>query len=325
MHPLDRAAGLLLRVGPRRLRFFADGWGDLETVAGFAGRDPTRFASDPIDIAWGMTQAKGRVAITDGWFPSPAQVLPERSRRAYVRRVDPAAPATRYVLLMAAWNDHGWSTRMRLARHLAELRIGSLLLENPFYGQRRPVANDEQPIRTVADFAAMGLAAVVEGRALLEWAMRHGVMCGVSGYSMGGNIAAFVSAVMPFPVATAPLAPSHSPGPVFLDGVLRHGISWSALAARPDPERTLSEYLRAASVLSLPAPGHAPAAILIAARRDGYVPRQAVLDLHAHWSGSELRWAAGGHATLLWLHRAVLAAAIRDSFDRIERLGAVRP
>jgi hypothetical protein len=221
---------------------------------------------------------------------------------------------------MAAWNDHGYDTRQHLASELLVHGIGSLLLEIPYYGTRRIVGGDEQPIPTVADFSRMGLGAVTEGRALLHH-FRPRYQMGISGYSMGGNIGALVGAAAGFPIAMAPLAASHSPGPVFLDGVISNGIVWEALGGR-DQEDRLRAALSSASVLQLPVPAWSAAAVMVAARSDGFIPSTAVAALHRHWAGSELRWRRGGHATLLWRQRSALAQAVADSFDRLGRLVA---
>ena len=142
---------------------------------------------------------------------------------------------------------------------------------------------------------------------------------GVSGYSMGGNIGAMVGATAGHPVAIAPLAASHSPGPVFLEGVISNGIQWAALGGDDHKDR-LREWLGAASVLKLPIPDWTQAAVIVAARGDGFVPPSAVTALHRHWPGSELRWRRGGHATLLWRQRRALANAVADSFDRLATL-----
>jgi alpha/beta hydrolase family protein len=218
-------------------------------------------------------------------------------------------------LLMAAWNDHGYDTRERLAVELLKHGIGSVMLENPYYGERRVKGPDEQPVHTVADFARMGFGAVAEGRALVRHFSTDYAM-GVSGYSMGGNISAVVGAASGFPVAMAPLAASHSPGPVFLEGVISNGIQWAALGGEGQRSR-LTEALGSVSVLSLPAPEWASAAVLVAGRSDGFVPASATRDLHKHWDGSELRMLGGGHATLLMRQRPAFADAIADSFDRV--------
>lgn len=311
-HPIDRAGGALLRYGPRRLRFFADGWGDEATLE---RTDLPRGEPAPVAIAWHPEQHMGSLDVRDGWFDSTAP-QPAASRRATVRLITPDSGTNRVCLLMAAWNDHTYATRTRLARILAARGIGSLLLHQPFYGPRRPDPAHGQSIRTVSDFMVMGRAALDEGRSLLRTMADEGRQVGVSGYSMGGNIAALIAATVSLPVATAPLAASHSPAPVYLDGVLRHGIAWDALGGEDAAADRLRRIMLTASALRVPPPPHAAGAVIVAARSDGYVPSEASDDLHRHWPGSVLRRVRGGHATLLWFHTETLATAVADAFTR---------
>lgn len=315
MHPIDRLGAVLIKRGPRRLRIFPDGWGDKHYVAQLA--DTSSLATPPpsIDIAWGRTQHLADRTIRDGHFEALTDVPPE-ARRATIRIIEPPHGAPRLCLLMAAWNDHGYNTRELLAGELLKRGMASLILEIPYYGSRRLVDPDEQPIRTVADFSRMGLGAVTEGRALLSH-FRDEYIVGVSGYSMGGNIGALVGATAGFPVAMAPLAASHSPGPVFLDGVISRGIQWDGLGGMSQ-SNALRRALSAASVLKVPTPEWSKYAVIVAARHDGFIPNRAVTALHHHWTGSELRWRPGGHATLLWRQRSALAEAIADSFEKLE-------
>lgn len=278
---------------------------------------------DPIPIEWVSASKEGEIHVSVGVFESPAAVMPEHARHGAVTRIVPRSGSDRTVVMMAAWNEHDSRARFGIARRLAQRGIGSLVLENPYYGVRRPDDRHGQPIRTVDDFFRMGIGALTEGRCLLATVRSWGQVPGVAGYSMGGNLAALVSSTMPFPVATAPLAASYSPSPVYLDGVLRSGIDWAALGGEDAAEARLRETLLSASVLDRPAPDHARHAVLVSARSDGYVPPAATEALHAHWPGSELRWVRGGHATLLWFHKGALAAAIEDSFDRL--MGAGNP
>ncbi len=163
----------------------------------------------------------------------------------------------------------------------------------------------------------MGRAAVTEGCALLASLRAERVPLGVAGYSMGGNIAAMVAAVAGFPVATAALAASHSPAPVFLDGSPAAGVDWRALGGRAVARPRLRRALGMASVLAMPRPDHTPAAVIVGARGDGFVPASATEALHRHWPGSDLRWHRGGHATLLWLGADDLVAAVVDAFERL--------
>jgi hypothetical protein len=317
MHPLDRAASVMVSRGPRRLRIFPGGWGDPAAVAQLDNMPGLQAAPSDINITWSPTRRLPDRTVCDGRFGAISDV-PPAARRATFRLIEPSGGTGRLCLLMAAWNDHGYDTRQRLADELVGHGIGSLILEIPYYGARRVVPEGEQPIQTVGDFALMGVGAVSEGRALLNH-FRDRYQMGVSGYSMGGNIGALVGAAAGFPVAMAPLAASHSPGPVFLDGVISNGIQWRALGGR-DAATRLRETLTAASALRLPSPDWSSAAVLVAARSDGFIPTTAVEQLHHHWTGSELRWQRGGHATLLWRRRAVLVRAIVDSFDRVAAL-----
>lgn len=315
-HPIDRLGGAIVSRGPQRLRFFTDGWGDLSAIqaADLPSGDPP-----PIAIEWVSDTAGGGIRISVGIFESPVAMLPDHARHGAVTRILPVDGTDRVVVLMAAWNEHDSRARFGIARRLAKRGIGSLVLENPYYGIRRPTDYGGQPIRTVVDFFRMGIGAVTEGRGLLASVREEGLIPGVAGYSMGGNIAALVSSTMSFPVATAPLAASYSPAPVYLDGALRGGIDWAALGGESSAEPRLREALLRASVLDRPPPDHARHAVLVSARSDGYVPPEATRALHAFWPGSELRWVGGGHATLLWMHKSALAAAIEDSFLRVTR------
>lgn len=318
MHPIDLAAAIMVKRGPRRLRIFPGGWGDPAYVDQLDDITSLQTVPDDIMLSWEPTKRLDDRVIRDGHFEAPTDV-PPAARTGSIRLIEPIGGAERVCLLMAAWNDHGYDTRQHLADELLGRGFGSLLLEIPYYGTRRTVGADEQPIQTVADFARMGLGAVVEGRALLS-RFRGEFQMGVSGYSMGGNIGAMVGATAGFPVAMAPLAASHSPGPVFLDGVISNGIQWDELGGFAAQNRKLRDALTSASVLRLPVPPWSPAAVLVAARSDGFVPHSAVQALHDHWAGSELRWQRGGHATLLWRQRSDLADAIVDSFDRLTEL-----
>ncbi len=313
MHLVDRAAGFLVGYGPRRLRTFTAGWGDrdtIERIRGLSGHPPERLDIDPL---WSEESVDGDVVIRDGTWPASPE-LHEEGRTGAVRSIAPAGGTDRWCVLMAAWNDHGYATRSKIAGDLAGFGIGSLIPENPYYGTRRP-AGRSQPIATVADFAVMGYWAIAETMDLAGWLHRRGQRVGVAGYSMGGNMAAMAGAALEFPAAIAPLAASHSPGPVFLYGVLQAGIAWDELGGR-DNAGLLVDLLMSISALHYPATPQTRNAIIVGASSDGFIPRQATLDLHAHWPGSELRWERGGHATLLWFRRDRLVAAIVDSFER---------
>lgn len=314
IHPIDRAAGLAVSYGPERVRFFTEGWGDPQALE---PPDLSVVATEPITPKWVSRETVDGRTTSHGVYRSSADALPSRSRNGSVIAIEPEGGAARTVILMAAWNEHDPKIRLSLAHRLATRGVRSLIPENPYYGSRHPNPRDDQPIRTVADFMRMGGSAVVEARGLLEGLRSSGASLCVSGYSMGANIAALTSATLDFPVATAALAASHSPGPVFLDGVLRRGIAWEALDG-VDADQRLRRILGSASVLRVPPAPHTAHAVVVGAKSDGYIPTSATTDLADHWPGSDLRMHPGGHATLIWFRKRLLVDAIEDSFGRFE-------
>jgi dienelactone hydrolase len=313
MHPLDLLAGLLYRLPSRRTVVFPDGWGDEEGLALFDaafGPEPP-----PAQIEWGRKEEHRRFRRRRGWFTSPvADRLPTAARAVPVEEILPAQGAVRHVVMLPAWNDHGFEERRKLAVLLAERGIGARSFDIPFYGTRRTTPAGSQAIRTVADFARMGHGAVQEARALLAGLDEPSV--GVTGYSMGGNLAALTAAATTRPMAVAAIAASHSPAPVYLDGVLSGAIAWGALggrAAAPELRATLAK-ATATAVAPLP---HLRAAVVVAATGDGFVPAASSQVLADHW-GVDLHTIRAGHATLLWRRREDLADLVVEAFDRFE-------
>ncbi|MBM3695388.1 MAG: abhydrolase domain-containing 18 [Actinobacteria bacterium] len=326
MHWLDAVSARALARIPPHQRVFRRGWGDPEALAAYLEEAAVASPLPDIPVAEGPERPWNGLAGRDLTFESPGRYLPEPSRLARARLLLPPEGAERAVVLMAAWNDHGYEGRAKLAAALAARGIASAMLEQPFYGARRPLPGDPQPITTVAEFMWMGRSAVLEGRVLADYLRRKGFRVGVGGYSMGGNMAGFLAAALPFPVAPALLAASFSPGPPFLHGILRNTIDWEALGGdTPQGRQRLADILFSASVLRFPAPAHTRAAVLVAGTRDGYVPTAAAQAVHRHWPGSELEWVNAGHASLLWFHRDRLVAAVVRAFERLERASLETP
>ena len=307
---------MLARTRPGH-RVFRGGWGDIDHLTLYEEADALP-EIDPIAPVIGPPTSHSDLITQDLRFESPQEHLPEAVRLARARIV--TTPHVRkMVVLHASWNDHDFAIRERFAQMLARAGIGSTILEHPFYGERRPESGAELPLETVAGFGLMGRAAVLEGRAIAAWLKAGGHMVGVSGYSMGGNLAALVAATVPFAVAAAPLAGPHSPAPPFIDGVLRLTVDWDALGGdTADVRRRLSRYLYAASVLRFDPPVAPSAAVIVAGTIDGFVPTSSVAALHRHWPGSEMAWVNTGHIGLRTKHRRRMVDAIVRSFERLE-------
>jgi hypothetical protein len=93
---------------------------------------------------------------------------------------------------------------------------------------------------------------------------------------MGGYMAAATGALFPEPIAVVPCVTGINPAPVFTDGMLSRYVDWSCLAGEvggvPEAKAHLGEILGRADLGRLEPPRAAAATLLIAARRDGYVP-----------------------------------------------------
>jgi dienelactone hydrolase len=220
------------------------------------------------------------------------------------------------VVHLAATSDQGYRHRRRLAQRLLYRGIGSVILENPYYGKRRPKGQLGVALDTVADQLAMNLATIEEARSLLGWLESRGhVAVGVTGYSMGGFMSAYTAALYPRPIVCVPCAAGTSPGFPFLHSAMQKVPDWKALSQdTDDPRVRFEELLDALSIDKLPLPADAESAIVLAAENDGVVPPEQAVALHQHWKGSRMRWIKAGHITGFLLQLGAIADAIYDGF-----------
>lgn len=321
VHWLDRATTLRIDRTPGSRRPFNLGWGDPSIIDWYlenAGRVPPVARVDPL---LRPARRSGRVVMRDLAFESPFDMLPAEARLVRARWITTDPEPERVVVLHPAWNDEDYGTRTKIATDLLDRGIASVLIQHPLYGERRRDTVIDYPVPLVSDFCIMGRGAVLEGRSLVDHLLRRGYRVGVSGYSMGGNLAGFVGVLTDRPVAVAPLAAAYAAGPVFLGGVLRHTIAWDALGGKTDRVvDRLTRVLTAGSLLNHPPTEHARRAVIVAGSRDGYVPTAATQAIHRHWPGSEMEWVNAGHASLLLRHRSTLVDAIARAFDRVSDL-----
>lgn len=260
--------------------------------------------------------------LREGWFTSPERALPDCARTAGVRLLLPRGPTRGVALHLAASGDQTYALRLRFAAPLLRHGIGALVLEHPFYGSRRPHTQPAHALRSVSDFHLMGRAAMLEALGLLRWLdeelrVPH---LGVTGYSMGGQLAAMVGAAWPGPLAVVPLAPSCSPEGALTHGVFRDIPRWQSLTRAGDEEaarRELVAQLSRLAVTRLRRPRCPKAAIVVGTRRDGVVPPGDMERIARHWS-AELRWLPAGHVTAVLLHVKAMRAAVLEAFQRLE-------
>ncbi|MFT3913237.1 MAG: alpha/beta hydrolase family protein [Anaeromyxobacteraceae bacterium] len=321
MQLLDLVFGLWAG-GPR---FFADGWGDVAVYERLAPQMLAARKIPPARMTLGPARPSLGGLLAEGTFPSPERRLPKGSRTARVRLLLPRGKVRGVALYLAASGDQGFAVRLPFAAPLLEHGLGALVLENAFYGSRRPAAQHAHAVRSVRALGLMAAATLQEGRALLRWLheVRGVERVGVTGYSMGGQLAAMVGAATPFPVAIVPIAASFSPDSVLREGVLRDVPDWTALGGRDVRERLL-ETVAPFSVGALPPPVEPRAAIVVGTAFDGVVPPQEMVKLAHHWRGSELRWLPAGHVSAVLRHQPAMREAVRDAFERLEQTAVGR-
>jgi hypothetical protein len=324
---LDRLVARLARKG----KLFADGFGDVEALRRVSAeiRDytPERDVGTP-RVEWEPNDRRFLgVRVRRGSFESPlARLLPPEARRAVVELVLPERPRG-VCLLLAATAEEGFARRRLFARHLVSAGIGTLALESPLYGARRPAGQVGPRIRTVLEHVSLNLATVDEGRALLRY-LRAEVTpnVGVSGFSQGGFMGGFVAALSRFPLAAVLRGAGDSAVPVFTRDALTRVVDWPALVREAGSlhaaKSLFEEALAPVRISRHPIPVLPEAAILVYGRHDAFVVRHETEALSRYWKGSELREREAGHVSQALFHRSSHARAVLDAFERLERAAA---
>ncbi|KYF75553.1 hypothetical protein BE17_16360 [Sorangium cellulosum] len=321
-----------------RRRLFTEGFGDAAQIAARVSDAWFATPPQPIAVSWAapprVVGHHARHAVRHGTFRSPAAGLPEASRIAHMCELSPRvrrpAPDQPMYVMLAASGDEGFATRARLLGPMVESTgIGVLLLENPFYGLRRPPGQRGTALRTFADLMLMSLGMVAEGQALLAWLAANGhTQLGVTGFSMGAAVAALVAARWPKPLAAAILCAGRSAVPVFTRDLLSRSVEFERLGrgagGAEEARRRVREYVAVLDMDRHPLPQCPSAAVIVGARHDGYVVPDEVERLHALWKGSELRWLPTGHAGALVKHGETLRWAAVEAMARLRRATAAR-
>ena len=135
---------------------------------------------------------------------------------------------------MAGTGDHGYHRRRELlAKPLLKNGITSILLENPFYGSRKPKEQKNSGLLHVNDLFVMGGCLILEALVLLHWLKRNGYgPLGLTGISMGGHMASLAATNWPEPLALIPCMSWTSASVVWTEGVLSKTIPWRVLESQ---------------------------------------------------------------------------------------------
>ncbi len=300
--------------------FYRGGWGDKSVVADVRKRFFAPGAPAEIDPCWIDEHRESGATVREGYFRTPVNLpMPPEVRTAWFQMLLPPHARDQkppVVIHLAATSDQGYRHRRRLAKRLLYRGIGSVILENPYYGKRRPSGQLGVALDRVSDQLLMNFATIEEARALLRWLSSRGHSAvGVTGYSMGGFMSAYAAALYPDPIVAVPCAAGISPGFTFVHTPMRTVPDWSAIERDvDDPMGEFERLLGELGIDRLPVPADPSSAIILAAERDAVVPPEQSIALHAHWEGSRLRWLKAGHITGFLAHLGPISDAVYDAF-----------
>jgi len=150
------------------------------------------------------------------------------------------------VIHLAGTGDHTYYRRRRgFANQLLEYGISSILLENPFYGSRKPKEQLRSSLMNVTDLYVMGGSLIAECCFILEWAKSEGYFpLAISGVSMGGYMASLaITNMKDSNVAMIPCLSWTSASPVYTLGALSTAIPWGILQEELDKNKKLREVI----------------------------------------------------------------------------------
>ncbi|XP_038132105.1 protein ABHD18 [Cyprinodon tularosa] len=239
-----------LDVFYRRLlltKLFIGGWGkpeDLKRIFEFrkiVGDREKCKTLVPVDypVYINKTEELADCRIHDGFFISPLEqlvpgILPPEAVKARFQFIEPKRwKKNRPVCIqLAGTGDHFfWRRRTLMARPMIkEAGMASLLLENPYYGYRKPKDQLRSCLKNVSDLFVMGGALILESTVLLRWLEREGYWpLGMTGISMGGYMASLAVTNWPKPIPLIPCLSWSTASSVFTTGVLSRAVNWAEL------------------------------------------------------------------------------------------------
>ncbi|XP_017685427.1 PREDICTED: protein ABHD18 isoform X3 [Lepidothrix coronata] len=206
--------------------------GNRETCQTLVSKDYPVF----IDKVEGQSDCK----ILEGHFISPLAhcvpgILPVESLVARFQFIIPRRWNSKHrpvcIHLAGTGDHHFWRRRTLMARPMIkEACMASLLLENPYYGCRKPKDQIRSCLKNVSDLFVMGGALILESAALLHWLEREGYgPLGMTGISMGGHMASLAVTNWPKPLPLIPCLSWSTASAVFTTGVLSKAVNWREL------------------------------------------------------------------------------------------------
>jgi len=357
-------------------KFFTRGWGNpdhleqiikLRKLVGDRRTAPTEYLKDYKKKFTITKEEKTEDAILlTGYFPTPVtsylpDICPPEIKKAHFQVVIPRDTPTGpkpLVLQFAGTGDHFfWKRRNLMAVPMVkERKVASIILENPYYGLRKPKGQLRSSLHYVSDLFLMGACIIMESQILMRWAQEEGFgpLC-CHGISMGGNMACLAASSWPLPVGLVPCLSWTSGSVTFCQGVMSKAIPWELMREQlsrveeykknvwslvDSPEfdsekRYISKHRveerkncqalhfmrglmdECTHLGNYSTPVDTDLVELVLADFDAYQPRQGVVPLQDLWPGCRTRTIREGHIKSYLLNQHVFRTAIYDVLDRI--------
>jgi len=230
--------------------FFTKGWGkpeDLKSIFEFRRRLAKRsealtYVNKSHQITITKDENKSDHRRIEGHFRTPLadylpQLLPPETETAYFQAILPLDQANHgrlkpVCIHYAGTGDHYfWRRRGLMALPLLKERgVSSIILENPFYGLRKPKDQFRSSLQQVSDLFVMGAALILESLVIMNFVDREGFCPIVAhGISMGGHMASLGATVWDKPIGLVPCLSWTSASLTFTKGVLTGAINWDLL------------------------------------------------------------------------------------------------
>lgn len=230
-------------------KFFTKGWGKPENLKKLfefrkvVSKRESCYQLVPTDYPVTITKEtiSSDMILLEGHFQAPFEehlpgLLPEACRIAYFQVLLPKKWQSDYFkpvcLHLAGTGDHFFFRRRNFMAKplLKDAGIGGILLENPFYGTRKPKDQRWSSLHNVSDIFVMGGCLILESLVLFHWCKRNGLgPFGLTGISMGGHMASLAATNWPEPLVLVPCLSWTTASAVFTRGVMSSAINWDLL------------------------------------------------------------------------------------------------
>ena len=312
---------------------FSKGWGDEKLTKKIVNLESLTEKPRDLNIHFTKRVEEKKFTSLEATFKNPfiEFPLPKNSEQGFLEFILPKgvdlfekSSKPPLVLLMPASGDDTFTYRRRkLAIPLAQKGIASVMLEIPFYGRRKPEAQEETNIGLVSDFALMLYMSYQEGRSILYSFFKNGFYnLGVSGFSMGGFFASGIASSLPFPTALVAALTGNTIADTLVYGNCQQSCDWNALIGNQSKvfaQKKLYNILDFIGNLEvLPPPPYLATSLLINAQEDAYIPPINAKKLKLLWKGVDQIWIPGGHFTTIFKGAPIVVDALELAFKSLK-------